>query len=168
MIAGPGQSRLKRPPRASALPVGEKSSDSAVAEDVLDSQPVEPTAMEDQPGQQTVALLRGQVVSRRRDLALPDRMAEQGSERIDVGDSPSLRDIGEARIELGDATIAIPIVLGRWAQHERRNLPSQRFVEDIGHIESSAGHRTSRVEVTRDRKSTRLNSSHVAISYAVF
>src|SRR5699024_12291796 len=54
MIAGPGRSRLKRPLRASALPVGDKSSASAVAEDVLDSQPVEPTAMEDQPGQQTV------------------------------------------------------------------------------------------------------------------
>src|SRR5699024_7123275 len=72
-------------------PAGEGCSDSALAEDVLDSQPVEPTAMEDEPGQQTVALLRGQMVPRGRDLALPDRMAEQGSERIDVGDSPSLR-----------------------------------------------------------------------------
>src|SRR5699024_8812679 len=77
--------------RGVCAPAGRGSSDSALAEDVLDSQPVEPTAMEDEPGQQTVALLRGQMVPRGRDLALPDRMAEQGSERIDVGDSPSLR-----------------------------------------------------------------------------
>src|SRR5256885_7467561 len=46
--------------------------------------------------------------------------------------------------------------------HQRRNLPHAERHRDV-HAQSSP-----RLGLTPDRKSTRLNSSHLVISYAVF
>src|SRR5690625_7064683 len=63
--------------------------------------------------------------------------------------------------------------IGKWlALKENRNVflkticdtDENLFGERVKRIEEETGHRP----VTEDRKSTRLNSSHVAISYAVF
>src|SRR5207253_6675451 len=48
------------------------------------------------------------------------------------------------------------------ALHDRRVVPRP---SQVGDQEADGGHREP---LYRDRKSTRLNSSHVAISYAVF
>src|SRR5439155_27354770 len=45
---------------------------------------------------------------------------------------------------------------------------SQLFMVRLGSVPSNDIGGTVREKVTKDRKSTRLNSSHVAISYAVF
>src|SRR5690625_7078843 len=50
--------------------------------------------------------------------------------------------------------------VGRGHVHPRRQGPQVQVVDLL--------HPLDRVQVTGDRKSTRLNSSHVAISYAVF
>src|SRR5699024_11388195 len=54
-------------------------------------------------------------------------------------------------------------------------LPQRQLFNDAGHRALAAGadlgdaqSRQSRIAVAGDRKSTRLNSSHVSISYAVF
>src|SRR5439155_23349393 len=54
---------------------------------------------------------------------------------------------------------------GRQGRHGRRRPAGQRGDEDLA--ERPRGHDLRRRRVL-DRKSTRLNSSHVAISYAVF
>src|SRR5207253_10815915 len=46
---------------------------------------------------------------------------------------------------------------------------AQRIIPEVeSRTEPSLGHDSSTNNLIRDRKSTRLNSSHVAISYAVF
>src|SRR5699024_12064722 len=47
-------------------------------------------------------------------------------------------------------------------------LPKNTFIETHKSVEREHHKRTSKKEVMLDRKSTRLNSSHVSISYAVF
>src|SRR5437660_8750088 len=46
--------------------------------------------------------------------------------------------------------------------------PEARSIPSWGPPSSPWQHRSARTHLGRDRKSTRLNSSHVAISYAVF
>src|SRR5258708_22351579 len=41
-------------------------------------------------------------------------------------------------------------------------------IEDVGDIELPCAHEFANIAIGRDRKSTRLNSSHQIISYAVF
>src|SRR5207253_3998524 len=48
-----------------------------------------------------------------------------------------------------------------------RSRPSSRSNGNFAHATHPESHRPARI-CSRDRKSTRLNSSHVAISYAVF
>src|SRR6266496_6469117 len=47
-------------------------------------------------------------------------------------------------------------------------LPISRHLAQHAHRQPRAGERLTPEHVARDRKSTRLNSSHVEISYAVF
>src|SRR5207253_9428597 len=63
------------------------------------------------------------------------------------------REIVVPEEELSPTTYTLP---------EVEEEPSAPKVEDVEAIASSVA------EIARDRKSTRLNSSHVAISYAVF
>src|SRR5256885_12864572 len=49
-------------------------------------------------------------------------------------------------------------------QHSRRSERTQIRVQGDSHVSCQARH----VVIDRDRKSTRLNSSHLVISYAVF
>src|SRR3989454_2302699 len=44
----------------------------------------------------------------------------------------------------------------------------RRLAVDLGHARDALGSTASPAELTADRKSTRLNSSHLVISYAVF
>src|SRR5439155_20109245 len=64
---------------------------------------------------------------------------------------------------------ALPIFFRVWAVCETANLASARVLEKAG-LEREGILRRWLVHpnVSTDRKSTRLNSSHVAISYAVF
>src|SRR2546427_8425485 len=64
---------------------------------------------------------------------------------------------------------ALPILLGR----RGRERPGRADVEDHdawpgAELESAAGVEVAQGRVAQDRKSTRLNSSHSQISYAVF
>src|SRR5207253_3684240 len=58
-------------------------------------------------------------------------------------------------------------ILGRVCDRSSPATPGPRVAEVLVGQQLAAGQR-HRVLETRDRKSTRLNSSHVAISYAVF
>src|SRR5690606_39735120 len=60
---------------------------------------------------------------------------------------------------------------GRVEQNVAFPLPAPGFRGQVGgdgHLELHAPHRLGQAHHVRDRKSTRLNSSHVKISYAVF
>src|SRR5256885_13098688 len=58
-------------------------------------------------------------------------------------------------------------VVGTEAEPER--LPRQRVVENrVAHVRDHVGDDRAPEPDHRDRKSTRLNSSHLVISYAVF
>src|SRR6266540_6132434 len=49
-----------------------------------------------------------------------------------------------------------------------RSLPAPDFLHDLALEVVQRGRRIGRSHADRDRKSTRLNSSHITISYAVF
>src|SRR5207249_7784769 len=51
-------------------------------------------------------------------------------------------------------------------QHQHFSLPFQQLAQPVGGERPAFG--VVRGDVTEDRKSTRLNSSHVSMSYAVF
>src|SRR3712207_7470568 len=64
-----------------------------------------------------------------------------------------------------------PAVDGRVRDRSRRHAPAavgERELRQEGHGEPSPDQREADRGVVRDRKSTRLNSSHANISYAVF
>src|SRR5690606_574340 len=123
------------------------------------------------------ALLRGQVGARALELldglaqvARPDRVEALGVVRggVALDDGPEVDVGGEARDELG--------VLGQdLAERGPRLGRVHRVVEVPDDPEDAAGPLHEALEAPqhvvvseRDRKSTRLNSSHVKISYAVF
>src|SRR5690554_7289749 len=67
--------------------------------------------------------------------------------------------------------LVIAVVLAVWSWQQWNNHQATRQVisdlrQDTARLEDLYGNRGS--EQTQDRKSTRLNSSHVRISYAVF
>src|SRR3712207_8797489 len=55
-----------------------------------------------------------------------------------------------------------------WCSPRRIPLPPKRTAQRITHIHSPFPPSFRRGPITQDRKSTRLNSSHANISYAVF
>src|SRR5439155_26602685 len=71
------------------------------------------------------------------------------------------------RDERGAAlTLRRPVVVAPLKR--RRHLCAEEFAYLRGRTDRSVGAAAQVRELLRDRKSTRLNSSHVAISYAVF
>src|SRR5699024_12830730 len=48
------------------------------------------------------------------------------------------------------------------------NIPYEVVRKTLGHTDQNAIRSYARLDLEQDRKSTRLNSSHVSISYAVF
>src|SRR5690349_22232074 len=70
----------------------------------------------------------------------------------------------------GVQTCALPILLDERGLHLRkvRRALEQHVLEQVGHAFLAVAFMTRANEVGEDRKSTRLNSSHVEISYAVF
>src|SRR5207253_8730559 len=57
---------------------------------------------------------------------------------------------------------------GRWAQIKGNRPAKGLFVDHLNQKDRQQEARADPQNDARDRKSTRLNSSHVAISYAVF
>src|SRR5690242_21488146 len=72
-------------------------------------------------------------------------------------------DIARLDSERQDAQRRVDIALAKL--HES-DATLAAVAEELGHYGSTA--RSARAEAERDRKSTRLNSSHMSISYAVF
>src|SRR5690554_2384030 len=115
----------------------------------------------------------------RTDLAMESReMAQQGSSQELPGvvvDSVSLKDIKITRVEVTSAdgeqrigkpvgnyiTLEVPGIKDRDPEYEER--VSKQLAEEIQRLVDLEDNST-----ILDRKSTRLNSSHVRISYAVF
>src|SRR5690606_41220333 len=64
--------------------------------------------------------------------------------------------------------IEVPAVHAPTPARPRPSRPGSHVVADGGPEPAAAGGRPHRAARARDRKSTRLNSSHVKISYAVF
>src|SRR5256885_12852505 len=66
---------------------------------------------------------------------------------------------------------ALPISMTRAGYHEWRDDLAKFHAREAASLLQQAGHEDgmiSRVQALLDRKSTRLNSSHLVISYAVF
>src|SRR5690625_5365026 len=72
------------------------------------------------------------------------------------------------RLTLGPATGSLPVQVG----FDELGLPLSEVTFVVVDLETTGGSATrdaiTEVGAVKDRKSTRLNSSHVAISYAVF
>src|SRR5690625_3596897 len=69
------------------------------------------------------------------------------------------------KLPVGDKTLSAKEIIGNESQ-ERMGLVIAR--EDLNILQRTAAREQAPMYVVGDRKSTRLNSSHVAISYAVF
>src|SRR5699024_12156727 len=77
-------------------------------------------------------------------------------------------------MQIGFAFIAIALLVMFWG-NKRRLLRAKRLTADLNNLRQGATEPASWAndaahmeQFMRDRKSTRLNSSHVSISYAVF
>src|SRR5688500_6564116 len=92
------------------------------------------------------------------DLTLPI------SERFFSGGSTTLR--GFNFEEAGPREVVIP--LGLFRDQEKNLVSLNPFTVPVGGNALAVLNLEARVPLTRDRKSTRLNSSHLVISYAVF
>src|SRR3989454_9083179 len=117
---------------------------------------------------------------------LQDRVAGRGQPRAHLGHEPvahaDVESAGEAGAGIEDVSALEQEAQGQLASRARANAPPSK--EPVGRSgftprrgrrdgrRSSTGgasrRRTPAVSSTSDRKSTRLNSSHLVISYAVF